>query len=746
MPFSGDERLGPYQILSVIGAGGMGEVYRARDSRLHRDVALKVMKDRTGFEKEARAAAALNHPNIVVVYDVGPDYVVMELVEGESLRQVLRRGPLPFRDVVETGAQIAEGLAAAHAAHIVHRDLKPENIVLARDGRPKILDFGLAKRTAPRDAEESTRTTPGAIAGTAGYMSPEQVRGQELDWRTDIFSLGLVLYEMLAGRRAFSCESAPETMAAIVKEPPADFGSGVSPQLQAVILRCLEKNPERRFQSARDLAFSLRSLAPVQPAAEILARPTPDPAIDSLAVMPLESVGGNPDTEYLSDGITESLINSLSPIAGLRVIARSRVFRYKNKEIDPAQVGRDLNVRALLTGSVAQRGDSLRVQVELVEAATAAQLWGERFYRRSADIFEVEEEIARQISEKLRLKLSGQDRERLVKRHTENTEAYHLYLNGRFHWNKRTGEGLKKAIEYFHQAIQKDPGYAMAYAGLADGYLVLSVFNPDPARGFAATGKAAALRALEIDADLSESLTALGLIQWCLDWDGAAAERSLRRAIELKPGYWLAHDHYAMLLSSLGRHEEAVREVRRGLELEPLAPVVSHHFAWVSIRARRYGDAIDQCRKTLEMDPNFAMGHYWLGFACGLTSRYDEAIPELEAARQAVGSTFATLELARAYAASGRAADAQQILAEMQQTFDRGYAEPYGFATVYAALGQADQAFHWLERACQDRTGLFAMWVNGDPRLDSLRSDPRMSDLLRRMGLEPASRRAASPG
>jgi serine/threonine-protein kinase len=577
-------------------------------------------------------------------------------------------------------------------------------------------------------------------------MSPEQVRGQELDWRSDIFSLGLVLYEMLTGRRAFACMSVPETLAAIAKEPPADFGSGVSPQLQAVVLRCLEKNPERRFQSARDLAFSLRSLAAAQSTADILARSSQENSVDSLAVMPFENLGGSPDMEYLSDGITESLINSLSPVPGLRVVARSRVFRHKGKELDTVQAGRDLNARLLLTGRIAQRGDWLRVQVELVEAATESQLWGEHFHRRSADIFEVEQEIAKQISDQLRLKLSGQDRARVLKQYTENTEAYHFYLKGRYHWNRRTGEGLKKAVECFQNAIEKDPAYAMAYAGLADGYLVMSVYNPTPAKAFASKGKAAALKALEIEPELPEALTALGVIQCCLDWDWAEAERNLRRAVELKPGYWLVHNHYALLLSSMGRHDEAVREVRCGLEFEPLLLVASHHVAWVLIRARRYGEAIDQCRKALEMDPNFPMGHYWLGLACGLTGRYDEAISALQVAHRTVGTTFTTLELARVYAASGRTADAHRMLAGILQAFDRDYAEPLGIALVHAALGQADQAFHWLERAGQDRTGLFALWVNGDPRLDSLRSDPRMSSLLQRMGLGRTASEVGSPG
>ena len=712
----------------------MGEVYRAHDTRLDRDVALKIMKDqRAGFDHEARAAAALNHPNIVIIYDVGPDYVVMELVEGEPLSQVLRRGAMTFRDVIDTGAQIAEGLAAAHDAHIVHRDLKPDNIMIARHGVPKILDFGLAKRTAPREGDESTVTGPGTIMGTAAYMSPEQVRGLDLDWRSDIFSLGLVLYEMITGRRAFACVSAPETMAAIVKEPPSDFGSGVNPQLQSLVLRCLEKHPERRFQSARDLAFSLRSLASMQIASE-MARPS-DASIESLAVIPFENVGGNPDAEYLSDGITESLINSLSRIPELRVVARSRVFRYKGKEIDTVQAGRELNVRALLTGRVAQRGDSLRVQVELVEAASETQLWGERFQRSAADILDVEEEVARQIAEKLRLQLSGREQE-ILKRSTQNTEAYHLYLKGRYHWNRRTGAALATALEYFQQAVEADPGYALAYAGLGDGLLVLSYYDPSPAKAYAKRARAAMARALEIHPDLPEVLGSLGVLLCFMDWDWTAGLRSQQRAIELKPDYWLAHDHYGMILSALGRHEEAIREVRRGMELEPLSPVASHHFAWVAIRARLYDEAAHRCRQSLELDPNYPMGHYWIALAYSLMSRHDEAVAEAETACRMIGSRFGELELARIYAVAGRTDDARRLLAEAHRTADTGYAEPYGFAGVYASLGESDEAFRCLERAFQERTGMFSMWINGDPRLECLRGDPRMKDLLRRMGFE----------
>jgi eukaryotic-like serine/threonine-protein kinase len=752
MPLTPGISLGPYEILAPIGAGGMGEVYKARDQRLEREVAVKVLPEHMAresealarFEREAKTVAALNHPNILAIHDFagheGTFFAVMELLEGETLRSRLARSVPSCQKTVEIAVAVAEGLSAAHTKGIIHRDLKPDNVFLTSDGRVKILDFGLARWMPPPGSEDTsarTLTRPGVVMGTVAYMSPEQTRGLPVGPQSDIFSLGCMLYEMLSGRAAFGRPTSAETIAAILNDdPPRLSGSGrqIPPDLERVVAHCLEKRPQERFQSARDLAFHLRAVG-TQPSAPVLS--TQPEAIDSLAVLPFVNADGNPDTEYISDGITESLINSLSRIPALRVVPRSKAFRYKGQDVNTKKVGRALKVRALLTGKVLQRGENLSVQTELVDAASESQLWGERFQRKMEDIFTVEEEIAEQISEALRLKLTGQDKERLLKRHTQNTEAYQLYLKGRYYWNRRSGDGLKKAIQYFQQAVERDPTYALAYAGVADGFLVLSFFMSNPGMGLAANGKAAALKALEIDPILSEAYTALGVLQCCLDWDWDGGERSLRRAVELKPDYWLAHDHYAMILSALGRHEEAVREIRRGLELEPLSLVVSHHAAWILIRARLYDEAIDRCREAVEFDPTFGTGHYWLGLACGLKGFYDEAIRALETAKRTVGATFATLELARAYAASGRTADAHRILAEMQQTFREDYAEPLGFAAVYAALGQPDDVFQWLDRACQDRTGFFAMWINGDPRLDAVRSDPRMKDILRRIGIEP---------
>ena len=484
MRLSPGDTLGHYALIAPLGAGGMGEVYRARDSRLEREVAIKVLPARLAhdrdarirFEREAKAVAALNHPNILAIHDFGDHegivFAVTELLEGETLRARVSRAPLPWRHAVDIVIAVAEGLSAAHAKGIVHRDLKPENVFLTSDGRVKLLDFGLARRLTLEDMGDNTALTitePGVVMGTMAYMSPEQARGIPASPTSDIFSLGCVLFEMLVGRRAFDRATAADTIAAILMDaaPRVHVPDPQAPaELPRIVAQCLEKQPADRCQSARDLVSSLRSLDS-RPVAVAVAEPPG--AIDSLAVMPFINASGNPDTEYLSDGIAENLINSLSQMPGLRVVPRSKAFRYKGQDIDHKKVGRQLKVRTLLTGRVLQRGDTLDVQAELVDVQSDAQLWGERFHSTMTDIFTVEEEIATQISGKLRLE-SAARLDRLLKRRTENTAAYHRYLRGQDHWNKRTGEGLSAAIEYFQQAVDLDPGYATAYAGLADGW------------------------------------------------------------------------------------------------------------------------------------------------------------------------------------------------------------------------------------------------------------------------------------
>ncbi|MCI0379939.1 MAG: serine/threonine-protein kinase, partial [Gemmataceae bacterium] len=540
--------IGPYEIVAPLGAGGMGEVYRAKDKRLGREVAVKILPPHLAndaealvrFEREAKTVAALAHPSIVVLYDFGSEkgasFAVTELLEGETLRQRLGQGALPWRKAIEWSIAIAEGLAAAHGKGIVHRDMKPENLFLTADGRVKILDFGLARTAAAADLTAETQsfspahTLPGAVMGTVGYMSPEQVRGQTADARSDIFSLGCVLFEMVSGRRAFAGDSSADVSAAILNQNPSELtGSGrkVLPELERVILHCLEKRPEERFQSARDLAFALRALFSDSDHSAIARSgkgrvKTPArrsrKAIDSIAVLPLANASPDPGAEFLSDGITENIINSLSQLPKLRVMARSTVFRYKGKEQDPLQVGADLGVRAVLTGRLFQLNNNLVIAAELVDAADGAQLWGAQYKRKLADLIEVQEEIAQEIAGQLRLVLTGEEKQRLGKRATQNSEAFQLYLQGRFSCNKRTAEAVDKSIALFEAAIAKDPDYALAYAGLADSYVFLQWYGGRPPREVIPKGKAAALKALALDDALAEPHASLGLIHEEFDW------------------------------------------------------------------------------------------------------------------------------------------------------------------------------------------------------------------------------------
>src|SRR5438128_72295 len=594
-------KLGRYEIRSQLGEGGMGEVYRARDTQLGRDVAVKVLPSTysvdehrlSRFEQEASAASALNHPNILIVHDIGSHdgspYVVSELLEGETLRTRVSGAPLAQRRAIDYALQIAHGLAAAHEKGIVHRDLKPDNIFITKDGRVKILDFGIAKLTQPEGNQSQTEiptrrvnTDPGVVIGTVGYMSPEQVRGKGVDHRSDIFSFGAILYEMLSGRRAFQGESAADTMSAILKEDPPDLSDtnqNISPALERLVNHCLEKNPEARFHSASDLAFALEtanaklavsspglSTSPSSSAEYIVTGikrhkisvllgllvlaiaivglawylhiRNSEIAIESIAVLPFANQNHDPDTEYLSDGLTESIINSLSQLSNLRVIPRSSVFRYKGKESDPLTVGKELGVRAVLTGRILQRGDNLIVSAELVDVRDNKQLWGEQYNRKTADALAVQQEIAQEISAKLRPRLSGEEQRQVAKRETTNPKAYQLYLKGRYYLEKRTKEGTNKAIDYFQQAIDKDPNYARAFAGLADSYMLFVVAIPRssfPPKETFPKAKAAAMRALQIDDQLAEAHTSLAQIKVLYERDWAGAEREFKRAFVVNP-------------------------------------------------------------------------------------------------------------------------------------------------------------------------------------------------------------------
>jgi TolB-like protein/Tfp pilus assembly protein PilF len=698
----------------------------------------------------------------------------MELLEGETLRGRLDAGPIPQKQTVDYALQIAKGLSAAHDKGIVHRDLKPENLFITKDGHLKILDFGLAKHVeaiAPGKETSaptaSGHTQPGTVMGTVAYMSPEQVRGLPVDRRSDIFSFGAIFYELLSGKRAFKRDTASDTIAAILmQEPPELLGSGrnIPPALEHIVKHCLEKDRDNRFQSARDIAFALgeassgSAAAPATPAAQPARSRAFRPllwaagvaalatavlwlrlgagTIDSLAVLPFVNAGGDPNAEYLSDGITESLINSVSQIPGIKVVSRTSAFHYKGRDVGAKTVGRELGVRAVLTGRIVQRGDALSIRAELVDARDDTHLWGEQYNRRLSDILAVQEEIAGDISGKLRQRLTGEEKKRLTKRYTENAEAYGLYLKGRYHWNKRTGEDIQKGIGYFQQAIEKDPTYALAYAGLADCYAILFYYAELPASEAFPKAKAAALKALEIDDTLAQAHAALAFVHEDFDWDFSSAEKEFKRAIELNPNYPTVHHWYSRHLSWLGRHEQAIAEAERANELDPLSPVISNARAVVFNNARQYDRATEAARKTLELDKGFGIAHVWLGLALEQKKMYPEAIAEFEEGVRLSGREILPLaDLGHAYAVSGRREEAMKLIEELKGWSERGFDPLANIALVHAGLGQNGEAMRWLEEAYQARSAwLIELALKVDPRWDALRSDARFQDLLRRIG------------
>jgi serine/threonine-protein kinase len=771
----------------------MGEVYRARDPRLGREVAIKVLPDEIAdrthlrrFEQEARAAGALNHPNVLAVYDVGTHqgapYVVSELLEGHTLKTRLEGGALPIRKALDHALEIAHGLAAAHDRGIVHRDLKPDNVFITEDGRVKILDFGLAKltRAAPlvkgEDQRTATQTTEtGVVLGTVGFMSPEQVRGEAVDHRSDIFSFGAVLYEMLSGVRAFRRPSAVETMNAILKEDPPELsgtGRGISPGVDRIVRRCLEKRAGDRFRSAHDLALALeaassgvsgpspeadggsgaalaigwakrhkkRLLVALGAMALVagglyrgLVRPPAPPVvevIDSVAVLPFENVGGDPDREYLSDGLAETLINELSRLPNLRVTARTTTFRFRGGGVDPRQVGRDLKVGAVLTGRVSQRGDTLVIGAELVDVAQGTQLWGERYNTRMGDIFAVEEDIARDISRGLRLKLAPRDETLLARRHTRHPEAYRLHLLSRHERNRFTAEGARKALEYARRATEIDPTYAPAYVVLAESYNHLGHGGQPPYREAYSRAKQAATRALELDETLPEAHTALATAVLFLDWDWARAERGFTRAIELNPNSADAHQGYGLYQMNLGSVRGGIAQEKRAVELDPLATLRHAGLFLGYYFGRQYDQALEPLREAMELDPSFSP-HLFLGWIHRERGMYEKAVDEFEKAKASV-RLHALGHLGNAYARAGRAREARECIRELKERLAEEAVGAYEIALVYAGLGQKDLAFEWLERAYGERDkGMLSLKV--DPPLDPLRSDPRFQDLLRRM-------------
>ncbi len=990
---------GRYEVRSQLGAGGMGEVYLAHDTQLDRSVALKLLpanvtedEDRLRrFQQEARATSALNHPNILTIFEIGQSggthFIATEFIDGETLRSKLMRGRMKLDEILDVSIQVASALGAAHEAGIVHRDVKPENIMIRRDGYVKVLDFGLAKLTEQRAASSPgalalAETGPGIVIGTVTYMSPEQARGLRVDERTDIFSFGVVLYEMLAGRAPFGGPTPSDVIVAILDREPQPLNlalTNVSPEMQRVVSKSLAKEREARYQTFQELLADLRGLrrrlefesanlnvtapreaqpsgeamttaradaqtvmmraagretddtragaetlmldsnqpstpeiahvlfmdlvgfskqsinqqftlqrklneivsqtdefrraqangqmickstgdgmalvffvdpeAPVRCALQIsrallsnrdvqlrmgihsgpvlrtvdanrqrdvagsginlaqrvmdcgdaghillskamadvlseigdrserveyvgqakvkhgvevqlynlytdeLGNPIPPSVIslqnieprgeqlsgarrgpiDSLAVLPLANASADPGTEYLSDGITESIINTLSQLPGLKVMARATVFRYKGREVDASEVRRDLNVRAVMMGRVLQIGDNLVIKTELVDTADGSQLWGEQYRRKAADIFEVQEEISKEISEKLRIKLTGEEKKLLVKRYTDNTEAYRLYLKGRYCLSKATHDALNNALKHFRQAIDVDPDYALAYAGVADAYYALSS-NHLPANEAMPKARAAAEQALRIDDGLAEAHASLGLVKAFYEWDWAGAEGEYRRAIELNPGYASAHHWYGWYLALTGRLSEAIAEVRQASELDPLSLEINSDLGLSFFFARQYERAIEQFEKALEMDPNNVWTRFFIGWAREQKGDYAEALAEYERAARLDDSPLIMAAVGHTHVMAGRRDEALAVLAEMTELASRRHVSSYHFAILNAALGRRDEAFEWLEKSYAAREEAL-VWLKVDPRLDGLRTDPRFIALQRRVGL-----------
>jgi eukaryotic-like serine/threonine-protein kinase len=824
--------LSHYRIISRIGAGGMGEVYLAQDTKLDRKVALKILpadvasnRDRMErFIREAKSAAALSHPNIAQIFEIGEHdgthYIAMEFVEGVTLREKIHRERTELGKLLRYLQHVAEGLAKTHAIGIVHRDLKPDNIMINRDGHAKILDFGLAKLVEPQltnasanDHEEVAtaimpqHSTPGMIMGTVGYMSPEQAQGKtkEIDQRSDIFSFGCILFEAATGKKPFEGDSVLKSLHMVVYEqapPIAEFNLSAPPELQRIVRRCLEKDADDRYQGIKEVAIELKHLRrsletgpdfdttlpppvttervlstssgststpttavsssspPALSSAEFVAQSLKrnkvavgivllavilagaafvylksaktDSAIDSIAVLPFENRSNASDTEYLSDGLTESLIYRLSQLPNLKVSPTSSVMHYKGKGTDLKTVASELGVRAVMTGRVAQRGDNLAISVELVDVTNNKSLWGEQYERKMSDLLTTQREIAAAITQKLQLKLSGNETG-LTKKYTVSSEAYQLYLKGRFYLNKRDEPNLRKALEQFKAAVEKDPNYALAFVGLSDSYGLLPYYSSVPSNEVLPQAKGFATRALEIDNSLGEAHASLAYV-YRLQWNWDDMEREIKRAIELNPNYSTAHKYYGNYLAGMGRQDEALVEYKRAQELEPLSLIINANLAEAYMSKGDFKTAIEQCQRAIDLDPNWYYVRLLLAFAELKQGNNPEALAEGEKSVELSKRQSSALGvLGYIYAQTGKRGEASALVEELAKRHAAGQANGYDLARVYIGLGDNDKAFTWLEKDFQSRNVTMPGFLNSPP-LDSLRDDPRFKDLVKRIG------------
>jgi eukaryotic-like serine/threonine-protein kinase len=742
-----------YRILEKLGEGGMGVVYKAEDTKLDRTVALKFLPSeltrdpeaKERFVQEAKAASALDHPNICNVHEIGETedeqiFIAMACYEGETLRKKIERGAMALHEAIRVAIQVAEGLAKAQARGIVHRDIKPANVIVTDDGVAKILDFGLAKL-----AGQARLTRTSSTLGTVAYMSPEQARGDEVDSRTDIWSLGVVVYEMVTGQLPFRGEYEPALMYSILNDKPrlmSSLRSGVPHELERIVEKTLAKRPEERYESVTDLLVDLRALSEEQSERLRARRLGRQDGAEtgqrkkSIAVLPFGSLSDSREDEYFSDGTTEDIIAQLSKIGGLRVISRTSVMRYKHSEKSIPEIGRELGVATILEGSVRRAGERVRIVAQLLDVQTDEHMWAETYDRDMKDIFAIQSDVAEKIAAALKAELSPVEKERIERKPTESTEAYNYYLKGRFYWNKRRSDDLKTAIEYFNQAIETDSAYALAYAGLASTFVLLPEYAGLPAKEFMPKAEAAARKALELDPALAEPHAVLGLIKRSYEWDWVGAESEFKRAIELNPSYPTAHHWYSLMLCESGRFDEAQAEIRLARELDPLSLVINVAMGSGPYYKRQYDKAVEECKKTLELDPNFALARFVLGRAYVEQGEFEAGIAEFEKARAIVGSSsLGPGDVGNAYARAGRKSDAAKILDELLQLSRQGYSVSYDIALVYWGLGDKNQALEWLERAYEERSS-FLDEIKVDPKWDGLRSDPRFVALMKKVGLE----------